>query len=369
MKHNMKLLILGSGNIGSTIATLLSQYDDYEITIASHNEKSLKKLKKSFKKVHVAITTLLIDVSDSKLLKKEFTKVDVVVSALSYYYNIEIAKVALKAECSYFDLTEDRATTSAIKKIANDATKGQVFMPQCGLAPGFIGILAYGLSHKLTKLKSLKMRVGALPLYPTNQLKYNLSWSTDGLINEYCNPSEVILDGKKQEVMPLEGLEYFNFEGVEYETFNTSGGLGTLCDTLEGKIDELSYKTIRYKGHRFLIDFLLNDLNLKNRRAMLKEIFEAEIPMTQQDVVLVFCSVIGYKNSKFSQISYAKKLYGKTVLNQTFSAIEMTTAVGICTAIDLFKTEVLPQQGFLTQEDINLDIFLKNRFGVYYEEK
>ena len=81
------------------------------------------------------------------------------------------------------------------------------------------------------------MRVGALPLFPSNALKYNLTWSTDGLINEYCNPCQAIHDGQLREVWPLEGLEQFSLDGVEYEAFNTSGGLGTLCETLRGRVD------------------------------------------------------------------------------------------------------------------------------------
>ncbi|MFX9180922.1 saccharopine dehydrogenase C-terminal domain-containing protein, partial [Acinetobacter baumannii] len=94
---------------------------------------------------------------------------------------------------------------------------------------------------------------GALPLYPTNGLKYNLTWSTDGLINEYCNPCEAIVDGQMREVLPLEGLEHFSLDGLDYEAFNTSGGLGTLCETLEGRVDSLDYKTVRYPGHREIV--------------------------------------------------------------------------------------------------------------------
>ena len=107
-------------------------------------------------------------------------------------------------------------------------------MPQCGLAPGFISIAAYHLTRLFDKLDAVYMRVGALPQFPSNALKYNLTWSTDGLINEYCNPCEAIHDGRRIDVLPLEGLEHFSLDGVRYEAFNTSGGLGTLCETLDG---------------------------------------------------------------------------------------------------------------------------------------
>ena len=141
---------------------------------------------------------------------------------------------AREAGCHYFDLTEDVAATRAIKQLAEGASTA--FMPQCGLAPGFIGIVAHHLAQGFDTLHEVKMRVGALPAFPTNALKYNLTWSVDGLINEYCHPCEAIRGGKNIEVLPLEGLEHFSLDGTEYEAFNTSGGLGTLCETLRRQV-------------------------------------------------------------------------------------------------------------------------------------
>ena len=104
------------------------------------------------------------------------------------------------------------------------------------------------------------MRVGALPQYPSNALNYNLTWSTDGVINEYFEPCEAIVDGELVEVPALEEREEFSLDGVTYEAFNTSGGLGTLCETLKGKVRTLNYRTIRYPGHAAIMKALLNDL-------------------------------------------------------------------------------------------------------------
>src|SRR5213079_3198697 len=135
----------------------------------------------------------------------------------------------------YFDLTEDVATSDAVAEIAECAAEGQIFMPQCGLAPGFISIVANDLVDWFERIETVKMRVGALPQFPTGELKYNLTWSTDGLINEYCNPCEAIIDGDLRESLALEEIEAFSLDGVAYEAFNTSGGLGTLCETLSGR--------------------------------------------------------------------------------------------------------------------------------------
>ncbi len=121
---------------------------------------------------------------------------------------------------------------------------------------------------------SVRLRVGALPQYPSNALNYNLTWSTDGVINEYCEPCEAIVNGVLRDVPPLEEREEFSLDGVTYEAFNTSGGLGTLCETLEGKVRNLNYRTIRYPGHAAIMQALLNDLRLRDRRDVLKDILE-----------------------------------------------------------------------------------------------
>lgn len=159
----MHVLILGSGKIGSAIAKLLFHAGHYKLSLGSRNADVLSKLK-----MKTPFKTIRVDVQKD-LLVPLFREFDLVISALSYYQNIKVAKSALDAGISYFDLTEDIQTTKEIIKISKKAKKGQVFMPQCGLAPGFIGVLGYSLSRQFEKVRSIKMRVGALPLYPTNQ--------------------------------------------------------------------------------------------------------------------------------------------------------------------------------------------------------
>ena len=199
------------------------------------------------------------------------------------------------------------------------------------------------------------MRVGALPVYPTNALKYNLTWSTDGLINEYCNPCEAIIDSRLHETLALEEVEAFSLDGVAYEAFNTSGGLGTLCETLEGRVENLNYKTVRYPGHRDIVKMLIRDLRLGQRREILKDVLEESVPMTHQDVVLVFVTVSGMRDGRLTQESFAKKIYSKTIGGKLYSAIQVTTAAGICAMVDMMREGALPKQGFVRQEEADLD--------------
>jgi saccharopine dehydrogenase-like NADP-dependent oxidoreductase len=352
-----KVALLGAGHIGQTIARLLHGSGDYKVTVFDQNPAFLARLEAEGIGTHPVkgnIETIAPALDGQHIL----------VNALPYHLAIAAARMARDAGCHYFDLTEDVAATKEIKKIAADSRTA--FMPQCGLAPGFIGIVAHHLTQSFDTLHDVKMRVGALPEFPTNALKYNLTWSVDGLINEYCHPCEAIHDGETIQALPLEGLEHFALDGIEYEAFNTSGGLGTLCETLQNRVRNLDYKTVRYPGHRDLMMFLLRDLQLHRDQGTLKDIMRRSMPATMQDVVLVFVTVSGMKGGTLVQEVFARKIFAERNGEHALSAIQITTAAGICAAVDLFCQDRLPQHGFIAQEQVKLPDFLANRFGKAY---
>jgi saccharopine dehydrogenase-like NADP-dependent oxidoreductase len=350
-------MLVGGGKIGVAIAEFLKGSGDYRVTVADRDGEALARMPADVERRKVAI-------EGAETFAREVAGHDIVLSATPYYLNATIAEAARAAGAHYLDLTEDVASTRAIRTTAESAATA--FIPQCGLAPGFISIVAYDLARKFDKLRDVSMRVGALPVFPTNALKYNLTWSTDGLINEYCNPCESIRDHVRSEVPALEEVEHFALDGTAYEAFNTSGGLGTLCDTLEGRVENLNYKTVRYPGHRDIVKMLVRDLRLGLRRDVLKDVLETAIPVTYQDVVLIFVTVSGWRDGLLTQESFAKKIYAREIAGRLMSAIQITTAAGICAMCDLLATGKLPQQGFVRQEECRLDDFLANRFGGLY---
>jgi saccharopine dehydrogenase-like NADP-dependent oxidoreductase len=360
-----RVLLLGAGKIGRMIARLLIDSSDYSVMVGDVSPAALDRIASRVS----GVLTRSVDVDSTAELSQALSTCDTVISALSYFYNPRVAEAALAAGVSYFDLTEDVSTTARVREIASRAREGQIFMPQCGLAPGFISIVAQHLTHRFEKLDSVRMRVGALPLFPTGALKYNLTWSTDGLINEYCNPCDAIHDSRRVELLPLEGYEQFSLDGVWYEAFNTSGGLGTLCESFDGLVRELDYKTVRYLGHCSAVSLLVNELRLRERREVLKDILESAVPVTFQDVVVTFCVVTGWRNGQLVQITDARKIYHKEISGENWSAIQMTTAAGICAALDLFVTGVLPRRGFVRQEQVDFNVFLANRFGTLYDSQ
>ncbi len=362
-----QVVVLGAGKIGRTIAAMLHDSGDYRVRLVDRDAARLQGLP-------AGIVGQAGDPAEPAACAALLAGADAVLNALPFHAAVGVATQAAALGVHYFDLTEDVAATQAIRRLADGARS--VLMPQCGLAPGFIGIVGHDLAQRFLRdggeLLELRMRVGALPRYPNNALKYNLTWSTEGLINEYCNPCEAIVDGRQVEVPALEGLESFALDGVEYEAFNTSGGLGTLPETLAGRARQVDYKSIRYPGHCAVMKLLLNDLRLRDRREWLREIFDSAIPVTQQDVVIVFASATGYPAAgaagaaPLTQASFSARIGGADSPAGHLNAIQLTTAAGICAALDLVARGVLPQAGFVRQEAIALDAFLANRFGRRY---
>ena len=360
--HNV--LVIGAGKIGSLISFLLANSNEYFVYVADIQKTNpfgdrLDALKN--------VKYVQLDANDqngfAEFIKKH--PVTAVISSLPYYCNMPIAKAAAKYGLHYFDLTEDVQTTNAVLEVARDAKTA--FVPQCGLAPGFISIVANHLMKNFPRLDTVKMRVGALPINISNALQYSLTWSTDGVINEYGNLCQGVEDGKNVDLLPLEGLEQIKIDGLTYEAFNTSGGIGSLAQTYFGRVKHISYKTMRYPGHCEKMKFLMNDLQLNNDRETLKRILERAIPKTYQDVVLVYVSVTGEQHDQFVEENYVKKFYPMKIDGHRWSAIQLTTACGITSVVDIVLNNTDKYKGFVKQEQFSLEDLTNSRFGEYYK--
>jgi saccharopine dehydrogenase-like NADP-dependent oxidoreductase len=360
-----RVLVLGAGKIGSLVACLLSQQGRYDVHLGDVTLDAPKHLVEDLALSRV--TPAVLDVREPEMVTSYLTAhpVDAIISSLPYFCNPTVAELALKRGCHYFDLTEDVEVTNQIRALSEGAA--HAFVPQCGLAPGFISIVTHDLMTHFETLDHVKMRVGALPVHPSNALKYSLTWSTDGLINEYGNLCYGIEKGRKIPLQPLEGYETIELDGLLYEAFNTSGGLGTLADSSVGRVNTMNYKTLRYPGHCEKIHLLMKDLRLNEDRKTLKRVLEHAIPQTLQDVVLIYASVAGTKQGEFFEESYVKKVYPQCIQGKLWSAIQVTTASSVCCVMDLLLRAPKARRGFITQESISLKDFLANDFGVYFQ--
>lgn len=358
------ILIAGSGQIGSAIGHLLSTQpgSGYQVVLVdAANQPNTLPLN-----THLRYESL--DVKNQALMTQlvHQYKIQAIISCLPYFLNPELAKLAKSLNLHYFDLTEDTAVTATIAQLATDAKTA--FIPQCGLAPGFINIVANDLMKAFDRLDTVKLRCGALPAQASNALQYALTWSIDGLINEYGNPCHAIADGKEISAAPLTDLEEVIIDGVKYEAFNTSGGLGTLAQTYADKVNNLNYKTLRYPGHCDKMFFLMNDLKLNQDRENLKNILQKFLAYTRDDVVIVWISIQGNQQGRLMEHSYVAKFYPCWVDHQHFTAIQMATASSVCAVLDLVMNQPEKYRGFIHQDQFNLNEFLHNRFGEYFHE-
>ena len=361
-----RVLILGAGKIGALRSGLLGDSGSYTVFLGDVSGPAAHAVVRAHGSAN--LTAIALDASDSAALSRHLAAhpVDAVISSLPYYCNVGVAKAARAAGAHYFDLTEDVQVTHEVIRIAAGAP--QAFVPQCGLAPGFISIAANELMSHFDKLRTVKLRVGALPQHPNNVLKYSLTWSTEGLINEYGNPCQAIADGRTVEVAPLEGLEEIAIDGTLYEAFNTSGGLGSLAESHGARCESMNYKTIRYPGHCAQMQFLMNDLKLNHDRKTLKQVLESAVPQTLQDVVIIYAAVTGTQDGELREENYVNKVYPQLIAGRLWSAIQVTTAAGITAVVDLVLQQPQHYAGFVAQEKFSMPDILGNRFGRFFAQ-
>ncbi|MDQ6480829.1 saccharopine dehydrogenase C-terminal domain-containing protein [Dyadobacter sp. LHD-138] len=347
------VVVIGLGKVGSLVATLLSKR--FRVT-------GVDRVKPP---VDIPFTFKAGDISQNSFLEAILEHADAVVSCMPYNLNLPIAQLAYRKGIHYFDLTEDVGTTAAIREMAKDSKA--VMVPQCGLAPGFIGIVGTDLAKRFTRIRDIELRVGALPRYPNGLMGYSFTWSPAGVVNEYLNDAEVIHNGVRKMVPSLEGIEMINIEGQEFEAFSTSGGLGTMCETFEGKLDTLNYKTIRYPGHCSLMRFLLYELILKEKRELVEQILTEAKPAVQQDVVYVYAVVEGWKGKMLEREEFYRAYHPIKIDGQHWRAISWTTAASIVAVVEMVADGALPSKGFIKQEEITLQAFLKTSNGHLFE--
>jgi len=349
-----KIAVLGLGNVGALAATLLHEAK-FEVT-GIDSRQLRNKFPFEIKDADVS------NVAELPIILEPF---DAVLSCLPFYLNIDIAKAAHKLGIHYFDLTEDVGTTQAILGMSETATA--VMAPQCGLAPGFVGIVGAHLADKFDKVRTIRLRVGALPQHPTGLLGYAFNWSPDGVVNEYLNDCEVIEEGVRKWVSPMEWVETVFIDGKKLEAFTTSGGLGTMCETYAGKIDNLDYKTMRYPGHVKLMNFFFHELLMRENREQAGKILTHAKPRVDDDVVYVHTSAEGEIQGRLERKEYVRSYYPVEINGRVWTAIAWTTAASVCAVIEMVRDGSLPAKGFLKQENIPLEPFLATTTGSLYE--
>lgn len=333
----MKILVLGAGRMGHGAAfDLIYNSPDVEfVTVADFDFAKAEQIAANIN--NPKLETKQLDVSNYAAVVELMRGHDAAISCVNYWYNLELSKAAIETETNFCDLGGNNYVVDsqlALDAEAKDA--GVNIIPDCGLAPGMVSVLAMHGANRFDETEEIHIRVGGLPQNPKPPLNYQLVFSVEGLINEYIETARVIRNGEITEVesmTELESLEFNDFPTLE--AFQTSGGTSTLPDTFLGKIKELDYKTIRYAGHcdRFktMIDLglcsseeMLIDYAKITPRKIFGDLLTKHLPADEPDYVLIRLEFVGTKNSEKKHLRY--DIVDKYDETTNLSAMMRTTA-------------------------------------------
>ncbi len=358
----MKYLLLGSGLQGTAIAhDLLRNVDDTTgLTVIDRDRETLAAL--AAKLDDPRLRTVAGDITDAGLVAPLMAEAAAAISAVNYWFNPQLTELAIAGGAHFVDLGGNNDIVR--KQLGMDARAreaGVTVIPDCGLAPGLAGLLGYHLATGLDEAHDVRLRVGGLPSDPRPPLDYMLVFSAQGLINEYIEPAEVIRNGDLKTVPSLTEVEDLIFPAPfgRLEAFQTSGGTSTLPQTLAGKVRNLDYKTIRYRGHcekiRLLVDLGLTtseEIDVRGRavapRDVLAAMLESRLPTEGEDVVLLLCEAVGVAGGR--TVRRAIRIIDR--LDRATGLSAMTRMTGFPTAIiaemlargDVSRPGAMPQE-------------------------
>jgi len=348
-----RIVIAGRGHIGSYIEWMLLSDTAYEV-------RSYDALDGH-------------DLTNPDTVRLALVGATVVIDTLPYTLNPLIATTAAELGVAYFNLSEDVKNTAYIRSLSSTAP----LVPQCGLAPGIVSILAQHLTAKFKAVDTIQIRVGALPEQSFNRLGYAMTWSAAGLVNEYCNPCTVVQEGQLTTTTPLDGAEFLTIEGCTLEAAHTSGGIGTLADTWAGRAREVNYKTLRYPGHFEFMRVLRDDLNLAKNKQIAEDWFTRTIPRTHRDAVYIAIRVTGVNSGTQRRYERSEETYTKIIRSTpTHTAIQRTTGLGVLAVVQSYLESLtnprvwsFPTAGYVKQEDLPWSMVQNSPYAsVYFQD-
>ncbi len=366
----MNYLVLGAGRMGlGAVYDLAHNATDVDsITVA---DSDLAKAE------HVAATVgspkvepIRLDVSDYERTVQVMRGHHSTISCVNYWFNYYLSLAAIETRSNFCDLGGNNYVVDQQLALDKEArTAGISIIPDCGLAPGMVSVLAMHGAKRFDPIREIHIRVGGLPQRPEPPLNYQLVFSVEGLINEYVEVARVIRDGKVTEVESMTEIESLAFEGFPpLEAFQTSGGTSTLPDTFLGKISELDYKTIRYAGHcdRFktMIDLGLcssDEIEVDGEkvspRRVFGELLVRHLPADKADYVLVRLDFAGIEGGREKKLRY--DIVDRHDDSTGLSAMMRTTAFPASIIAQMMaKNEVLMRGATPQEKAVDPDIFV-----------
>lgn len=335
-----KLAILGLGHIGSYVLSTLSKNTT------------------NFSEVNGFDLITGYDLTDEQVLTDILSKHEGVLASTPFFLNRKIAEVCEKVGCDYFDLTESVEVTDFVKTLSNAR-----YITQCGLAPGMVSIIANHLANQFDLVNDIEIKVGALPVDANNHISYYRTWSTEGLINEYIHSCPALRNGKLTTLEPLTLISNVIVNNCSLEAATTSGGLGSLAESYYGKANNVTYKTLRFPGHWKIMNFLKDNLGLKDNFQTYVRLFNESIPQTVNDQVIILIDVNGYIGKNFVTKQYSNIIKCTTEM----TAIQQTTGSGVMCVIDSWAKGYLDHmKGWIAQEQLDYNSIWNSQYNDCY---
>ncbi len=357
----MKILVLGAGRMGhGAVYDLVHNSPEVEaVTVADFHLKTAEEVAR--KVGSDKVTAAEIDASNYEAVKDLMRGHDSAISCVNYWYNLELSKAAIETKTNFCDLGGNNYVVDEQLALDEQAKNAGInIIPDCGLAPGMVSILAMHGARRFDEIEEIHIRVGGLPQNPKPPLDYQLVFSVEGLINEYIETARVIRNGRITEVESMTELESLAFDGFpSLEAFQTSGGTSTLPDTFLGKIKELDYKTIRYAGHcekfRAMIDLglcsseeILVDFIKVKPRKVFGELLQKNLPADEADYVLVRLEFAGKSNGEMKTLRF--DIVDKFDEETGLSAMMRTTAFPASIIAQMAARGAVAMRGATPQE-------------------
>ncbi|MGB2752013.1 MAG: saccharopine dehydrogenase C-terminal domain-containing protein [Pyrinomonadaceae bacterium] len=357
----MKILVLGAGRMGhGAVFDLIHNSPGVDrVTVADFD---LEKAKSVVASVGTdRIDARQIDASNYADVVELFRGHDAVISCVNYWYNVSLSKAAIETGANFCDLGGNNYIVDEQLSLDADAKAAGVnIIPDCGLAPGMVSVLAMHGTAKFDTVDEIHIRVGGLPQHPLPPLNYQLVFSVEGLINEYIETARVIRNGNLTTVESMTEIESLSFDGFPpLEAFQTSGGTSTLPDTFLGRISELDYKTIRYAGHcdkfKTMIDLglcsseeMLVDFQKVTPRKVFGDLLQRHLPADGPDYVLVRLDFVGRKGGEIKRLRY--DIVDKQDEATSMSAMMRTTAFPASIIAQMMASGDVLERGATPQE-------------------
>jgi lysine 6-dehydrogenase len=359
----MKMLVLGAGLQGSACAYDLLQHDDVtEVRLADIRIGDLPSFLAPLSG-HRLIPTPL-DVRDIEAVSALMRESDAVMSALPYYFNYDMAVCAVDAGVHFCDLGGNTDIVFQQKTLHERARAEEAsIIPDCGLAPGMVNILAEHGIQQLDSVTAVRIYVGGLPQNPEPPLNYQIVYSLEGVLDYYTTLSWVLRGGKRTRVKALSEREPVQFPSPlgTLEAFHTAGGLSTMAFRYEGRVPTMEYKTLRYPGHAALMESIrelglldLEPVDVKGHHIVPRDAFIATVgPRLKKphgkDLVALRVVVEGTKAGKDKRLAW--ELLDYFDAQHGISAMERTTGFSLAITGLMQVRQQVASAGVLTPDE------------------